>query len=235
MENILGVLGLTYGTDKVYQHHYHIYYHDVLHHLRDKFFNMLEVGVQGFNSIDMWKQYFPVAKIYGIDIEKEYTDHRITVYRGDQSKKEDLEDVIQKMKVKCDFINDDGSHIPEHQLLTFDIFFSDLLNPGGVYIIEDIETSYWKRNGLYGYPTNYGYKHQNSVIEKFKDVLDYINRRYMSDTDVETVKEKVKFLSEKTLQSISSITFAQNCIIIKKKCESMMKKQDAPYYFSMNV
>lgn len=235
MENILGVLGLTNGTDKVYQHHYHIYYHDVLQHLRDKFFNMLEVGVAGFNSIDMWKQYFPVAKIYGIDIEKEYMDKRITVYRADQSKKEDLEDVIQKMRVKCDFINDDGSHIPEHQLLTFDIFFSDLLNPNGVYIIEDIETSYWKRNGLYGYPTQYGYRHPNSLVEKMKDVLDYINRRYMSDADIDTVKQKVSFLSEKTLHAISSITFAQNCIIIKKKCESMLSKPETPYYFSMNV
>jgi hypothetical protein len=51
---------------------------------------------------------------------------------------------------------------------------------GGTYIIEDIETSYWTKGGLYGYETRYGYHHQNSLIEVFKDLLDDINR-YLSN------------------------------------------------------
>ena len=46
---------------------------------------------------------------------------------------------------------DDGSHIPEHQLLTFNCFFDIVLQPGGIYILEDIEVSYWRRGSLYGY------------------------------------------------------------------------------------
>ena len=48
---------------------------------------------------------------------------------------------------------------------TFDLLFRQVLLPGGTYIIEDIETSYWSRNGLYGYTTRYGYHHENSCIE----------------------------------------------------------------------
>jgi len=235
MENIFGELGLRYKTDKVFEHGYHRFYHSVLNHLRDKPFNMMEIGIAGFNSVDMWKAYFPLAKIYGIDIKAEYKDERLCIYRADQSKRDDLERVIKNMAVKCDFINDDGSHIPEHQILSFDMFFSDLLNDGGIYIIEDIETSYWKRNGLYGYETKYGYNHPNSLIEKFKLVLDFLNAKYLSLEDKKYMLDQLNFLSLETLCAISSITFAQNCIIIKKKESYEYPYSSGVYRFASNV
>ena len=39
-------------------------------------------------------------------------------------------------------IIDDGSHIPQHQVSTFDLLFRQVLLPGGTYIVEDIETRY---------------------------------------------------------------------------------------------
>jgi len=54
-----------------------------------------------------------------------------------------MEDVVSKIKHPVCFINDDGSHVPEHQLFSFDYLFHELLMPGGTYIIEDVETSYW--------------------------------------------------------------------------------------------
>ena len=36
-----------------------------------------------------------------------------------------------------DFIVDDGSHIPEHQVMTANVFMP-LLKPDGIYTIEDI-------------------------------------------------------------------------------------------------
>lgn len=196
---------------------------------------MMEIGVAGFNSIDMWKIYFPQAKIYGIDINSKYSDERLHIFKCDQSNKEQLKLVLKQMNTKCDFINDDGSHIPEHQLLTFDIFFNELLEDGGVYIIEDIETSYWKRNGLYGYSTEYGYGHPNSIIEKFKHVIDFLNAKFLSQEDKQALLNKVNFLSLSTLSCISSITIAQNCIIIKKKHQYEYKYSNGPYRFSNNV
>lgn len=237
MENILGALGTRYGTDKISTHGYHRYYHDILSPLRDKSFNMMEIGVAGYNSIDMWKAYFPLAKIYGIDIKSEYRDERICVFRADQSSKEQLQNIITQIPARCDFIIDDGSHIPEHQGLTFDLFFRDLLNDGGVYIIEDIETSYWKRGGLYGYSTAYGWEHSASIIERFKSVVDFINARYIGPDDTTRLLEKIGgFFSLSTLLAISSITFGQNCIIIKKKMPYEYRYiTDTPYNFAHYV
>lgn len=235
MENILGSIGLKHKTDKVDTHGYHIFYHDALKHLCDKEFNMMEIGVAGFNSVDMWKEYFPKAKVYGIDINSQYKDERLCIFKADQSNKSQLLSVISQMGVKCDFINDDGSHIPEHQILTFDLFFSELLNDGGVYIIEDIETSYWKRNGLYGYPTNYGYGHSNSIIEKFKPIADFINSKFIGAEDKNSLREKLRDLSDATLNSISSITFCQNCIIVKKKIPYEYQYTTGDYRFFNNI
>jgi len=41
-----------------------------------------------------------------------------------------------------DIIIDDGSHVPRHQLITFTSLFP-CVRPGGVYVIEDIESSYY--------------------------------------------------------------------------------------------
>ena len=65
------------------------------------------------------------------------------------------------------------------QVSTFDYLFCHLLLPGGTYIIEDVETSYWTQNGLYGYTTRYGYHHERSCVEVFKDLLDDVNGEYL--------------------------------------------------------
>ena len=96
--------------------------------------------------------------------------------------------------------------LPEHQLLTFNKLFP-VLEENGVYIIEDIETSYWTKNGLYGYKTNYGYKHPKSIVELFKNVIDCVNNEFMLKTIATPIKH---------LDMIKSITFAYNCIIIVK-------------------
>ena len=51
---------------------------------------------------------------------------------------------------------DDGSHLPTHQRVSFEALWPAVV-PGGLYAIEDIETSYWdlsqtSRASLYGYP-----------------------------------------------------------------------------------
>jgi hypothetical protein len=237
MENIFGILGSRYGTDKISTHGYHRFYHDILNHIRDKAFNMLEIGVAEFNSIDMWKIYFPQAKIYGLDINKEYRDERLCIFRADQSNRSQLQNIVTQIPDGCEFIIDDGSHIPEHQCLSFDIFFRNLLKDGGIYIIEDIEVSYWKRDGLYGYATEYGINHPSSIIEKFKSVVDFINAKYINPNDTNELLEKIKgAFSTDTLNMISTITFGQNCIIIKKKLPYEYKYTDSrPYRFASNI
>ena len=52
------------------------------------------------------------------------------------------------------------------------MLFKNLLLPGRTYIIEDIETSFWKSGNIYGYPTNYGYDSKKSIINTFSKILN---------------------------------------------------------------
>ena len=90
------------------------------------------------------------------------------------------------------------------------IYYFQFLVEGGIYIIEDIETSYWVKGNCYGYKTEYGYKHGKSIIEIFKDSIDIMNREFVADKTQ---------LSNQILHYnyIESVSFGRNCIIIKKK------------------
>ena len=202
MDNKMYNVGLKSETDKVTYHNYHEIYDLFLKNLYDKEGSIFEIGINSGNSLKMWLELFPNAHIYGMDINLNYEGDRHNVFKGDQSKIEDLNMI--KSHITSDnlfFINDDGSHLPEHQLLTFNELFP-LLCEGGIYIIEDIETSYWTRNEVYGYPTSYGYKHPNSIIEIFKEVVDTVNSEFCGSR-----LNKVKHHDK-----ISSVTFFKNCI-----------------------
>src|SRR6202008_2820925 len=54
-----------------------------------------------------------------------------------------LQDVVDKLG-PFDVILDDGSHMNSHIALTFRHLFPNGLAPGGVYIVEDIHSNYWK-------------------------------------------------------------------------------------------
>lgn len=202
--------GQLYNTDKVTHHEYHKYYEPVLKQFYNSHGSIVEIGLGTGVSLPMWKNLFKYAHIYGVDKEYENRgDDRYTIYKADQSNVNDLNNLKKSLTDKnVFFINDDGSHIPEHQLLTFNTLFP-IIAEGGFYIIEDIETSYWTRGECYGYNTRYGYKHPNSMIEIFKEAADIINREFIVD--------KIR-LSNKIqhYDYIESITFARNCIIVKK-------------------
>jgi hypothetical protein len=137
--NEIEYFGKIYGTDKIGQHGYHRFYDkELIEYKNMKDIGILEIGVESFESIRMWQSYFPHAFIYGIDIHKEYKDSRIQVFKTDQSNINNLEIIKNEIAHPIYFINDDGSHVPEHQLISFDFLFSNVLQEGGVYIIEDI-------------------------------------------------------------------------------------------------
>jgi hypothetical protein len=89
-------------------------------------------------------EYFPHSYIYGIDINEKKKGERYEILKADQSSTQQLRSVVEKsIHHPIFFIIDDGSHVPEHQISSFDYLFQEVLMPGGTYIIEDIETSYW--------------------------------------------------------------------------------------------
>jgi hypothetical protein len=220
----LARLGSLTGTDKVTHHGYHRFYPLYLERLRPiaEPWAMLEIGTDQSKSMEMWKRYFPSnVFVYGVDIGVSAQGERFRIFQADQSSQSALKTVVQTISASAapvHFIIDDGSHIPEHQISTFDLLFSSLLTPGGVFIIEDIETSYWTRGGLYGYPTEYGYHHSRSIIEIFKDLLDEVNDEFLTPRNRDRQDRCLDGLvSRATRESIGSITFGQNCIIVLKK------------------
>lgn len=192
-------LSKKHGTDKVGHHGYHLFYPRYLDPLRVEKFKMLEIGYLDGCSARMWMEYFPLGDVYCMDINIEGTIDGCNVIKGDQSKSEDLVKVKENIE-SAKFIIDDGSHHPIHQIETFEYLFKNLLEPGGIYIIEDVETNYWRKDSeVYGYTIGYF----NSIDYTTK-YIDQINQEFSK--------------KENTLK-ISSITYAQNCIIIKKQTE----------------
>ena len=215
--------GIKFKTDKVTHHGYERFYDYFLMPIKNNKMNMLEIGVDELRSLKMWLDYFPNATIYGMDIhKKEYTYNRGMIFQGDQSKKKDLKKVVKNIG-KCKFIIDDGSHVPSHQLLSFNYLFKECLDFGGIYIIEDIETSYWKNTDLYNYPINAGYlDNKNNIVEIFKNIVDIVNSEFLTD-DNKVLLKKYNKIEYDNLKYISMITFGMNCIIIKKMTEKEYK------------
>jgi hypothetical protein len=228
-------IGLECNTDKITTHGYHRYYPHVLGQFRDKQGAMLEIGIQGQESVRLWSRYFQYLKIYGIDIDVEAQGERYKIFKCDQSKIDQLESIVNTIPEKLCFINDDGSHVPEHQILTFNLFFERLLQPGGVYIIEDIEVSYWNKDYIYKYPTLYGYKHPKSCIEVFKHLVDDINSKYVNGACRKYQSDLIPMFSPTVRNMIQSITFSQNCIIIIKKTEEDYHYSEGDYHWKQRI
>ena len=232
-------IGDRTGTDKIFHHGYHRFYPPYLDRYRRLTGGgMLEIGVEESKSLKLWLVYFPSAFIYGIDIGVAKSGPRFKIMQADQSKKAQLQQLVREEITHPLFlIIDDGSHIPEHQVSCFDYLFGEVLLPGGTYIIEDIETSYWTKNGLYGYQTRYGYHHQYSVIEVFKDLLDDIQYEFLNHRARDEQDKRLRdCVSKSTRQEICTITFGMNCIIITKKTAAEHEEFDGRRYrFSKNL
>jgi hypothetical protein len=106
---------------------------------------MLEIGVAKGESLDLWRNYLGSnAVIFGIDIDPEClrrVSPRNKVRIGSQTDSEFLARVVAEMGPP-NIILDDGSHIGADQIESFRVLFP-LLQEGGVYVIEDLHTSYW--------------------------------------------------------------------------------------------
>jgi len=97
-------------------------------------------GYQTGNSLKCWKEYFPNAHIYGIDIyaHSELNKDRIMTFVANQNNDQDLKSVIDQINAPLDIIIDDGSHEGKHQVFSF-MYLHKYLSSNGIYIIEDIQ------------------------------------------------------------------------------------------------
>ena len=174
---------VKYGTDKqIDKHGYVKYYEQWLEHKRNDKIKLLEIGVQEGRSHLMWKDYMPNAMIYGIDIDNRCStikQDRVYIEIGDSSDKLFSNNFCFK-NGPFNVIIDDGGHYSKAQIKTFEIFFPHVVS-GGLYVIEDLHTSYWRE---------FTSKNEKSCISYLRELVDEM---YYS----ENIRDAVMELAEK--------------------------------------
>ena len=176
-------------------------------------------GFQNGGSLDVWAKYFKNAEaIVGIDIAPKcadlvYSDPRISVLIGDVKDEKTRRELSAKTD-RFDIIIDDGSHLPDDIVSTFASYFS-LLSDGGIYIIEDLHTTYWKEftGGLYD---------PYSSMAFFKKLADIVNFEHwncsLSVFDfLRPFGDRYKCTFDMTpLDHLHSIAFTNSVCVIRK-------------------
>lgn len=160
---LLNDLGLKHNTDKAHTHFYLDNYELYFNSIRNEEFVLLELGVAGGSSIRMWREYFPKAKIFGIDNNKDCLMEGVFI--GDATDEVFLTSVLSATGMPNCVIDDSG-HVGSETIKSFEILFP-LIKSGGLYFVEDCATFYSKtysgeleRNGrtkVYNFFTDLAY------------------------------------------------------------------------------
>jgi len=142
------------GTVEGNAHGYTRYYEFLFEQHRFAVFDALEIGllrggpeVGGapdratpvIPSIAMWLEYFPFARLHGVDISnfESFQGPRFQFYRLDLTDRDAVLTLAKKLP-RMRFIVDDASHASFHQQLAFCALFQ-CVEPGGYYVIEDCD------------------------------------------------------------------------------------------------
>jgi hypothetical protein len=165
---------------------------------------LLEIGVLHGGGLQLWRKYLgPDAVIFGADIHprcQALDQPDLPVRIGSQADPEFLRDVVREMG-GVDIVIDDGSHINEHQKLSFEVLFP-LLSDGGVYIVEDTHTSYWPRYGS-------GLRNRDSFVVYAHKLVDQMHGWYGVRT-----RRPIPGIDPKTM--ISGVSFHDSVVVIDK-------------------
>lgn len=135
-----------YETDKI-KNRYLERYDPILEPWVEKKLTLLELGVHKGGSLLLWRDYFPLGTIVGIDIKLPadfQPTERVHLFQGSQADPQFLSHVSNQIAPEgFDIIIDDASHIGELTKIAFWHLFDNHLKPNGLYVIEDWGTGYW--------------------------------------------------------------------------------------------
>jgi len=183
--------------------HYFDIYERHFNRFRNKEIVILEIGVLQGGSLQMWKDYFgDKAKIFGIDIDprcKELEEKNIKIFIGSQSDRKFLRKIKETIPL-VDILIDDGGHYMDQQIVSYEELFSHIKN-NGVYLCEDLHTSYWPKWGG-------GHKKSDTFIEYSKNFIDYLHAFHSKQSSL-----KVNSFT----RSADSIHYYDSIIVIEKR------------------
>ena len=210
--NDLDRLALQHGSDKFGAHRYTPIYHDYFERMRDRELHLLEIGIGGYDdpdaggaSLRMWRDYFPRAQIYGLDLFNKtgVAGDRIHIVQGSQADPRAIVRLADATPTgRFDIVIDDGSHRGEHIIPAFLMLFP-LVAPGGWYVVEDTETAYWPEYGGIRF-TAAGRLNTMSFFRQLVDGLNWLARDVSPYTPTELDRQ------------VAAIHFYRNLIFVRR-------------------
>ncbi|MFD9698664.1 class I SAM-dependent methyltransferase [Lentzea sp. NPDC059081] len=204
----LGELAVELGTDKWGDLHWYTqHYERHFARLRTEPVRVLEIGIGGWDdpdsgggSLRMWQRFFPRGLVHGLDIaRKNVSGPRIMTVRGDQSDAEFLDRLGRELG-PFDVVIDDGSHFNDHVRTSFHALFPHV-RPGGLYVVEDLQTAYWP--GWGGHPEGT----DGTSIGMLKSFVDGLNHAEVGDP---------RGTGTSLQRTISGISFHHNIAFVEK-------------------
>ena len=191
--------------------HYFDIYHRHFEPYRNSKPTIVEFGVFHGGSLQMWKHYFGEgARICGVDINpkcKCVEEDGIEVFIGDQSDRSFLRELAEELG-EVQIIVDDGGHKAHQQIATFEEMYGTLSFPG-IYLVEDLHTSYLEKYGGRLYKPG-------TFIEHSKWIIDSLNAHYVSDEEAKIISNKCAS-TESLFDSAYSMTYYDSVLVIEKR------------------
>jgi len=204
----VGVLSDYFNANRGRLIHKWLHYFDIYERHFERFrgtdVHVLEIGVYHGGSLQMWKDYFgPRARIFGVDLVevcKLLEEDQIEIFIGDQGDRGFLRALAARLP-RIDILIDDGGHVLAHQIATFEELFP-AISPTGVYLCEDLHTSYWSEfGGARGKP--------GTFIEYSKRLIDQLNAWHSEET--------LEFAPDAFTRSAHSMHFYDSVLAIEKR------------------
>lgn len=181
--------------------HYFNIYDRYFSKYRDRPIVMVEIGVFKGGSLQMWKSYFaPGSLIIGIDINpacKNLEEENIQVHIGSQDDPLFVKFLFESIPAP-DIILDDGGHLVTQQIKGFELMFP-YVKADGVYMCEDVQTSYWLKYGG-------GLRRRGTFMEYMKSLTDQLN-----EWSYRNINEVGSFA-----RSVFCISFHDSVIVVEK-------------------
>jgi glycosyltransferase involved in cell wall biosynthesis len=162
------------NTTSGHKHPYTPVYDELFSSLRDDEINIAEIGIEKNDSINIWRRYFPLAKIYGFEYNEDYIDNAKsqnltdvyyeTINIQDQSS---IQSTLKKVGIKYDIIIDDSTHVFEDQI-RFVKNSIEYLKENGILVIEDIFRNRSEEN----------YQKELADVEKYFSQITFITTEH---------------------------------------------------------
>jgi len=185
-------------------HHYFEIYHRHFQAFRGRSPVVLEIGVFHGGSLQMWKRYFgPGARIVGVDIDprcRQFEEPGIEILIGDQADRGFLAGIRARLP-RIDIVIDDGGHAFAQQIASFEELYPHL-QPEGVYLCEDIHTSYAPTYGG-------GYRREGTFVEYAKGLVDRLHAWYSSEPE--------RFAVDALTRSTYALHFYDSVLVAEKR------------------